>query len=415
VNNFKIVAKNTFFLTLSEFFLKIIGVLWIVFLAHSLSVSEYGEYSFVNSFIAIFSFLPDLGIGIIVIREIARNKEKADLYLGNSLILNTSFAFIALVAIFITSFFLGQSQQTKTLIFIASITLFISTIRSVAIFFFDGMEKMHFSALLNSLNTVLLLAFAVFFGFVLNWGLKGVFLGMLFGTILSLFITWSIVLQKFIMPKVVINKKIMKHLFWEGLPLGIASFSFMVYTRIDSVILGNLLGNTSVGIYNSATPFAFSLIQLLNVPFMVAVFPALSRIEKEDKQRFKKVLKRSIFFIIAWSLPVSILISLFSPIFLPFVFGKKYEAAIPVLKILIFFVPFASLSALLYKVLIILNKQMLYLYISIIGALINVAFNFYLIPKYLILGAAYASVGTQLFLFLIYSMVVFKLVKGIKK
>lgn len=415
MNNFKIVAKNTFFLTLSEFFLKIIGVLWIVFLAHSLSVSEYGEYSFVNSFIAIFSFLPDLGIGIIVIREIARNKEKADLYLGNSLILNTSFAFIALVAIFITSFFLGQSQQTKTLIFIASITLFISTIRSVAIFFFDGMEKMHFSALLNSLNTVLLLAFAVFFGFVLNWGLKGVFLGMLFGTILSLFITWSIVLQKFIMPKVVINKKIMKHLFWEGLPLGIASFSFMVYTRIDSVILGNLLGNTSVGIYNSATPFAFSLIQLLNVPFMVAVFPALSRIEKEDKQRFKKVLKRSIFFIIAWSLPVSILISLFSPIFLPFVFGKKYEAAIPVLKILIFFVPFASLSALLYKVLIILNKQMLYLYISIIGALINVAFNFYLIPKYLILGAAYASVGTQLFLFLIYSMVVFKLVKGIKK
>lgn len=414
MNNFKIVAKNTLFLTLSEFFLKFIGVLWIVFLAHSFSISEYGRYSFVNSFIAIFSFLPDLGVGIIVIREIARNKEKADLYLGNSLILNTSFAFIALIVIFITSFFLGQSPQTRALIFIASLTLFISTVRSVAIFFFDGMEKMHLSALLNSLNTVLLLIFAAIFGFILGLGIKGVFIGMLFGTILSLFITWFIVLQRFILPKVIVNKKIMKHLFLEGLPLGIASFSFMVYTRIDSVILGNLLGNTSVGIYNSATPFAFSLIQLLNVPFVVAVFPALSRIEKENKQRFQKVLKRSVFFIIAWSLPISILISLFSPIFIPFIFGKKYEAAIPVLKILIFFVPFASLSAFLYKVLIILNKQMLYLYISIAGALINVIFNFYLIPKYLIIGAAYASVGTQVFLFIVYFMVVFKLVKVIK-
>ena len=77
MNNFRLVFKNTFFLTLSELFLKVVGVIWVIFLAHSLTIAEYGKYTLVNSFVGIFAFLPDLGIGLIVIREIAKNRKKA--------------------------------------------------------------------------------------------------------------------------------------------------------------------------------------------------------------------------------------------------------------------------------------------------------------------------------------------------
>lgn len=407
MNNFNIVAKNTLFLTVSEIFLKSIGFFWVVFLAHSLSVDHYGRYSFVNSFIAIFSFLPDLGVGLIVIREIAKKREKAHIYLGNSFILNGFLALLTFLLILLTLLVSDYPSQTRMLIIIASITLFISTLRSVGIFFFDGIEKMQYSALLNSLNTLLIISFAVL-SVILGFGLTGIFLGMLLGTIISLITTWTILIKKFVLPKFSLDFFLIKHLLWEGLPLGLAAFSSLIYTKIDTIILAHFLGERSVGIYNAATPFVFSLIQLLNVPFAIAVYPAFSRLEKEDNGRFMKALKKSLVFVASWSFPLAFLVSFLSPLIIPIVFGAKYDNAIPVLSILIFFVPFASLSAILYKVLIILNKQKIYLFISIAGAVINVILNFILIPKFFIFGAAYASVSTQLILFIIYISVVRK-------
>lgn len=404
MNNFQRVLKNTFFLTLSELFLKGIGFLWVIFLAHSLTVDLYGRYSFVNSFIAIFSFLPDLGVGIIVIREIAKNKKHAANYLGASFILNGFLAFITFVLMFFIASIFNYPQETKMLIVIASCTLLVSTIRSVAIFFFDGVEKMQYSALFNTLNTMLMMMGGVF-GYIISHDLFGVFLGMLAGTIVSTILNWSILLKKFITPVISINTNLIKHFLQEGLPLGLAAFSSLIYTRIDSIMLGQMLDERSVGIYNSATPFVFSFIQLLNVPFVVAVYPVLSRLTK-DRKRFNKAIYKSLLVIAIWSFSVSFLITFFAPFIIPFVFGTKYKEAIPVLQIIIFSVPFASLSALLYKVLIILKRQYIYLYISIAGAILNIILNAILIPGYYILGASLTSVFTQVVLFIVFGCVV---------
>lgn len=399
-NNTGKVARNTLFLTVSEFLLKLIGVLWIIYLARLFSVVEYGEYNLVTSFIAIFSFLPDFGVGLIVIREIARERKKASLHLGNSLILNGILSVFTFILILIVAFVSGFNFQVFILIFISAITLVISTIRSVAIFYFDGVEKMHYSAILNTLNTILLLSFAVLLSLI-GFGLYGIFIGMLVGTVISTFITW-ICLFKYVTPTIRVKSHTILFYLKQGAPLGIASFSSLIYTHIDVLILSKLLGERAVGIYSAATPFAFALIQLLNVPFVVAVYPALSRLENEDRQRFKNGIIKSVGVILLWSIPSIIIISVFSPVIIPLIFGHKYDQAIPILKVLIFFVPFISMSALLYKVLIIIGKQKDYLIISIIGALINILLNVIFITKFGIFGAAWSAVLTQIFIFIIY-------------
>lgn len=407
MNNFRRVAKNTFFLTISEIFLKAIGFLWVVFLARSLSVELFGRYSFVNSFISIFSFLPDLGVGLIVIREIAKNKEMAGVYLGNALVLNGIFAFCTMCIVFFASFILGYTYEVKVLIIIAAIILFVSTFRSVGIFYFDGMEKMNISAFLNSFNSLLLISFG-FFALLLGFGLKGIFWGMLIGTIVSLLLTWNTV-RAFVTPKFLLNPQLMKRLFLDGLPLGLASFASIVYTRIDTIILARLSGEYSAGIYNAAVPFSFALIGILNVPFIVAVYPALSRLSQESPERFIKAIKKSLLFIIAWSFPAALVISVLSP-FVPFIFGPQYLSSVPILKVHIFMVPFISLSALLYKIMIVLGKQYMYLVITVIGAFLNIILNILLIAKYGILGSAYASVYTQMILFVVYLIAVYSIV-----
>lgn len=405
-NNTGQVARNTLYLTISEIVLKVLGIAWIVFLAHMFSVAEYGKYNLVTSFIAIFSFLPDFGIGLIVIREIAKNTKNSSVYLGNAFFINGFLSLVTFLIIVGVAYGFSINVNVSGLIFIAAATLILSTLRSVAIFYFDGREKMQYSAFLNTLNSILLIAFATM-GVLLGFGLMGVFGGMLLGTFISLVVSWGVLLR-FIKPKFVVNPKIIRFYLLSGAPLAIASLASLIFMRVDILILGFLLGGEAVGVYSSATPFAFALIQLLNVPFVVSVYPALSRIQKEDAVRFERGIVKSLGVIAMWSIPAAIIIAIASNILIPLIFGNKYDAGIPVLRVLILFVPFLSLSAFLYKILIILDKQKDYLIISVLGAVLNISLNFLLIPYYGLLGAAWSAVITQVLLFIIYSLDVFR-------
>ena len=90
-------------------------------------------------------------------------------------------------------------------------------------------------------------------------------------------------------------------------------------------------------------------------------------------------------------------------------FGRPYLPATASFQLLALLVPFASLSALLYKILIVLNREQLYFWISLLGVIINLIANLMLIPKLGITGAAIAAVITQLSLFIVYGQQVRKL------
>lgn len=403
MNNFQRVFRNTSYLFISEILIKALGLFWVIFLARNLSIEKYGMYNVIVSFIAIFSFLPDLGVGIITIREIAKHKKRASKLLGEAFLLNSILACFTIIIVFISSYVLLIPMHF--LIFISLVTLFFSTIRSVSVFYFDGMEKMQYSAILNGFNSFLLIICAAVALLLFNGSLTAVFLGMLIGTIISMIFSY-VVLYKH--EKIHFTLDISRSLFLlkEGVPLGIASFAALVYSRIDVVILSQLLGNAKAGVYSAATPFPIALIQLLNVPFVIALFPALSRLHIEDSSRFKKTIYKSMGVVVLWSVPATFFVFFLADIFIPILFGNKYDNAIPILKTIILAVPFISLSAVLYKVLIAMRHQRDYLFISVLGAVVSVTLTITFISILGIMGAAWSSVITQIILFLTYFTVV---------
>lgn len=404
MNNFQRVFKNTTFLILSEIFIKIIGFAYFIFLARSLSIDLFGRYNLVTSVMTIFSFLPDIGMGLVVVREIAKKKYDTAILLGNTLLL-TSVMSIATILIVISFGAVARfSGEVMFLLFISSLTLLFSQLRSIPLFYFDGVEQMGYSAILKAASSLFFMSFGIL-GFILGFGLIGIIAGFLTGSIISFVITWMVFLAKKIKISFKFDKKIIKRLIYNGLPLGVASFSALIYSNIDGIMLERMLSEKALGIYSSASKFGPTLIQLLSVPFVVAVYPALSRLSKEEPVRFKKAISKSLGAVLIWSVPSSIGVAIFAGI-IPIIFGERYSLGVPILRVLIFFVPFAALSALLYKVLIVINKQNWYLLASIMGVVLNIALNLILIPRMTIMGAAVASVATQATLFIIYLVLV---------
>lgn len=393
---------------LSEILIKTIGLFYFIFLARNLSVEMFGRYNLITSFVTIFSFLPDIGIGLIVVREIAKKTQNRALLLGNAFILGCIMSAIAIVAVITSGFFLKFPSEVMLLLFISALTLLFSQIRSVPLFYFDGIERMGYSAGLKTLNSLLFMFFG-FLGYILGFGLLGIVTGFLIGSIISLFVTWVVFVFKKIKINLTIDKKVATHLILSGLPLGIAAFSSLIYGNIDAIMLERMLSEKALGIYSSTTKFGPTLLQLLNVPFVVAVYPALARLSAEDTKRFKKAIIKSTGVVLCWSIPASIGISLFANI-IPEIFGDRYSEGVFILRFLIFFVPFAALSAILYKVLIVIKKQYLYLAISVFGVILNVILNLIFIPRFQIIGAATSAVITQIGLSVVYSAAVYWLV-----
>jgi len=99
MNTARRVAKNTALLLISQAIGKILHFILVIFVARYLGDVGFGKYSFAISFTMLFSVLVDMGLNILITREIARDKSKAGTYLGNALITKSILALVTFVVI----------------------------------------------------------------------------------------------------------------------------------------------------------------------------------------------------------------------------------------------------------------------------------------------------------------------------
>lgn len=397
----KIFAKNIGQLTLAEAVIKVILFFWTIFLARNLGADSFGQYNFVNSFIALFSLVPDLGISLVLIREISQDKKRAAEYFGNTLIINAALSFLVCLSILLISRLFPYSPIIKLALLLAALNLALTACRTTAMVLFNAFEKMNLVAFFNCLNSLFLVIFG-YLGLILIKGIVGIFAGLLIGTVFSGTLVWLVVTKKTVAPRIHFNFSLVSRLLVDSWPLGLAGFFTLVSSRIDRLILSSLLDYQTVGWHSAALNLPTSAIQLFNVPLMIAAFPKLSRHFLEDKTRFAKNIKRLSLLILLWSFPLAMITTIFAKPLILFFYQSEYQSSIPVLQITAWYIILASLSAVFYRVLIIIKKVKTYLAITFAGACLNIGLNLILIPAIGYLGASWSILTAQLILLLLY-------------
>ena len=95
------------------------------------------------------------------------------------------------------------------------------------------------------------------------------------------------------------------------------------------------------------------------------------------------------------SVAVAIPITLIADWLIISLYGNEFQSAADILRIYIWAGIFVSLGVASSKWLVTENLERYSLYRTALGAMLNVAFNFWLIPIYGLKGAAYATLITQ--------------------
>ena len=175
-----------------------------------------------------------------------------------------------------------------------------------------------------------------------------------------------------------------------SIPLMFAQCVQFIMASTDKLMLGSMRSPEEVGIYFTAFKLSmFASIALMAINSIAApIFAELYG--KKDFDGLKKVAHQSSKIIFLATLPLVLVFFVF-PEFLLGLFGEEFKVGVKAFVFLSVGKLISSLSGSAGNILQMTGKQVIFMNVLFVGAIVNVLLNFFLIPKYGINGAALAS------------------------
>lgn len=171
----------------------------------------------------------------------------------------------------------------------------------------------------------------------------------------------------------------------------LSGIAAILYLKVDQIMLGVMLDDRAVGIYAAAARLS-EVWYFVPAAIVTALFPHLIAKRATDTERYGLDVQKLNDLLFSLALLVALVVSVTAGWLLPAMFGKAYAESVPVLMVHIWAAILVFMRALLSKWLIVEGLLRLSLLTQVCGAVANVGLNYYLIPLYGPLGAAYATV-----------------------
>jgi O-antigen/teichoic acid export membrane protein len=175
----------------------------------------------------------------------------------------------------------------------------------------------------------------------------------------------------------------------------------------DILMLGTIESDSVIGIYNVAFKIG-SLTLFFAMSMNVVIMPKVSEYFYLNKfDEMKKTINRTTQLLILLTVPLALIIIFFSKLILS-VFGAGFVAGSNTLILITLGALFSAMAGNVDQILNMTNNQKYVSRIFFIGFLLNVVLNLFLIPRYGIEGAATSSLITNIFINIIFVIVIKK-------
>lgn len=415
----KLIAKSSFVLFLGLLLSKFFTYFYRIIIAREFGPEQYGLFSLAIMIASWFFLFSNLGLGEGIVRFFSRSLGKKDHSGIKSIFRSTFMTFtitgwgstiiLIILAPFLANNVFHEPELLNFLIifsFSIPLTLYLSLFSGLLL----SNQKINSYSFINNIFISFIKIF--FIGVFIFFGLKS--FSIPFSHVLGIFLT--AVIAFFICAKSLKNQisfnffkgkkedlTLFKGILFFSIPLLFANFIGNTMGWMDSFLIGYYYGAKEVGFYNAAITISL-LFTLTSQLFTQLFFPfATKEFSKGNKENVKQISQQLGKWILAFNLPLLILIVLFPGSFLNILFGPEFLAAKNSLRFLtigffVFFISQISQQLILMK-----GKSKILLIDSIIISIFNLSLNIILVPKYGIDGAAIATMLSVILLSLIFT------------
>ena len=393
------VGRNAAFRLASQVLSAVLNVAGMVILGNHLSAAGYGEYVFYYAFLPLFASAADLGAGLIVTREIARNPEDGARRMGDGLILKGVLA-VALLAVTGVLAWSVMAPAHALLLLIVAAGALLDFSQDAAVWVFRAHERLEFEAVLLLVSQVAWLAgigLGVWLGASLPFLLATALAAFVLRTIAGLWLVSRTLYRPRFAPRLLRLRGLVR----DSWPLGLSMLLVVLYGRTGVLALKAWASTADVACFNVAYLLSQPL-GFISSALSMAAFPAFVRFAHENPRLLQSALQRALKVQMLTTLPLTIGLWLLADRIVPLLFhGADFEAAAASLRIVALGLPFIFLNLQSRYVLAALDRQRTYLWAVVAGLAVNVACCAVSVPSLGAAGAAWSFVAAEAVIFVL--------------
>jgi len=384
------ILANTGWLFFVKIFRMGVGLFVGVWVARYLGPEQFGVLSYAVAFVGLFLPISKLGLDGIVVREIVRTPESANEILGTAFSLKLAGAVTAFLASIGVIFLIKpQDSLIKIMVAIIAASFIVKTFEAIDLWFRSQVQS-KFTVIAQ--NSAFLLAALLKIGLLLA-GVSVIYFAWTnlleaciatFGLIIAYKIyglrisDWSFSLKRF------------NALFRDSWPFIFSGFFAVIFMQIDQIMIGQMLGNQSVGQYSAAVCIS-TIWYFIPMSIVNSVFPSIIEARKIDEKLYYERLRKLFNVMALCAYSVIIPLTFLSNLIVNTLYGKEYIQSAYILQVHIFSCIFLFLGLARGPWINAENFTKFVLLTNSIGAVSNVILNYVLIGWMGTIGAAYST------------------------
>jgi O-antigen/teichoic acid export membrane protein len=368
---------------------RLIALVTVLYIIHYLPADRYGSFTTLVNYTAIVSVLLDLGFNTLFVREGARHHYEIQRYLRNVMSLRLLMSVVSFVLL---AGLLALNHLGDLLVpgFLLMVLTSYSTLLRNGLY---AVQQLGYEAIAVGLESIVLLVLIIIgiqshqgiTYFVWAYAAQYAFSCVYFSVVLAVK-RIAVIGWRFEVP-------LIREWFWKGLPFALTFVLTILYFRIDQPLVYALRSHTEAGWYGAAYK-PFEALLFIPMTFLSVVFPVLSIYHRERRDELLDTIGRfyKALLLIGWPLSIGMFV-LAHPLIQVLRLYPESEKAFRILALAlaIAFVNNAFIGALNAS-----DRQSSFTWAAGWSLVVNIGLNLILIPTVGFVGAAWATVATEI-------------------
>ncbi len=389
------VSKNISWILLQNVYTMILSLILTGLVARHYDTTGYGIINFALSYVSLFSFIAIFGTNHIILKDLTESKYDNGVVLGSNLFIRIVLSIIALIISQSISLFIYDTN-TNIAILLFNINTVLCCSDIITYYAQSKIQNKFIS--ISKIVSMTVFSILRIIAIVFNFNIMLYISLYLVETIIyTIMLIWAY--KKIRSEKInwKINRDYLFVLLNKSKYYALAALMVTIYMKIDQVMIGTIFSSKSeVGIYSAAVRIA-EIWTFVPLSVITSYKPIIIDSKEKNNGNYYPNLKKLYSIVSAICFVFSIFVIALGKLGIHILYGENFNGAYIPLIIIVFGIWIGVLGNIHYLWMTCENKEKYSLFYSFCGCISNIILNSILIPKCGIIGAAIATLISQIF------------------
>ena len=388
------IVQNASWIIIGKIGQSLLGLIVTMLTARFLGPSNYGIISYAASIVTFLVPIMQLGLNEIMVQEIVEAPDEAGKIIGTSIFMNFISAIACMICVFIFVSFVNHGEKDTIIVCcLYSILLLFQSVDLIR-YWFQAKYLAKYISIICLISYAIASAYKIFLlvtGKSIYWFAVSNAIDYLFVAVFSV-----CVIKKIGHVKFKFSRQLAIKLFNKSKYYIISGLMVNVFAQTDKIMLKIYIDDTITGYYTAAVTCA-AMTSFVFIAIIDSLRPLIFKSKNSCQEKYENYIVLLYTIVIYLSLAQSLFMTVFSPLIIKVLYGESYQPAVQVLRLIVWYTTFSYMGPVRNIWILVEGKQKYIWQINLSGALLNIIMNACLIPIWGAMGAALASLITQIF------------------